>query len=113
MKNLGNLMKQAQAMQEKMAEMQARLAEMEVEGQAGAGMVRAVVNGKGEVKRMRIEPSVVDPADVGMLEDLIVAACNDARAKADAMNAEETQKLMGGLGLPPGLGLPGGFKLPF
>ena len=74
MKNLGNLMKQAQAMQEKMAEMQARLAEMEVEGQAGAGMVRAVVNGKGEVKRIRIEPSVVDPQDVGMLEDLVVAA---------------------------------------
>ena len=113
MKNLGNLMKQAQAMQEKMAEMQARLAEMEVEGQAGAGMVRAVVNGKGEVKRIRIEPSVVDPQDVGMLEDLVVAACNDARAKADAMSAEETQKLMGGLGLPPGLSLPGGFKLPF
>jgi DNA-binding YbaB/EbfC family protein len=113
MKNLGNLMKQAQAMQEKMAEMQARLAEMEVEGQAGAGMVRAVVNGKGEVKRIRIEPNVVDPQDVGMLEDLVVAACNDARAKADAMSAEETQKLMGGLGLPPGLGLPGGFKLPF
>lgn len=113
MKNLGNLMKQAQAMQQKMAELQERLAQMEVEGQSGAGMVKAVVNGKGEVKRMRIEPSVVDPADVGMLEDLIVAACNDARAKADAMNAEETQKLMGGLGLPPGLGLPGGFKLPF
>ncbi|MEY4679452.1 MAG: YbaB/EbfC family nucleoid-associated protein [Alphaproteobacteria bacterium] len=113
MKNLGNLMKQAQAMQEKMAEMQARLAQMEVEGQAGAGMVRAVVNGKGEVRRIRIEPSVVDPQDVGMLEDLVVAACNDARAKADAMSAEETQKLMGGLGLPPGLGLPGGFKLPF
>ena len=113
MKNLGNLMKQAQAMQEKMAEMQARLAQMEVEGQAGAGMVRAVVNGKGEVRRIRIEPSVVDPQDVGMLEDLVVAACNDARAKADAMSAEETQKLMGRLGLPPGLGLPGGFKLPF
>ena len=113
MKNLGNLMKQAQAMQEKMAEMQSRLGQMEVEGQAGAGMVRAVVNGKGEVRRIRIEPSVVDPQDVGMLEDLVVAACNDARAKADAMSAEETQKLMGGLGLPPGLGLPGGFKLPF
>ncbi len=113
MKNLGNLMKQAQAMQEKMAEMQARLAQMEVEGQAGGGMVKAVVNGKGEVRRIRIEPSVVDPQDVAMLEDLVVAACNDARAKADAMSAEETQKLMGGLGLPPGLGLPGGFKLPF
>jgi DNA-binding YbaB/EbfC family protein len=106
-------MKQAQAMQQKMTELQEKLAQIEVEGQSGAGMVRAVVNGKGEVKRIRIEPSVVDPADVGMLEDLIVAACNDARAKADAMNAEESQKLMGGLGLPPGLGLPGGFKLPF
>jgi DNA-binding YbaB/EbfC family protein len=113
MKNLGNLMKQAQAMQQKMTELQEKLAQIEVEGQSGAGMVRAVVNGKGEVKRIRIERSVVDPADVGMLEDLIVAACNDARAKADAMNAEESQKLMGGLGLPPGLGLPGGFKLPF
>ena len=113
MKNLGNLMKQAQAMQQKMTELQEKLAQIEVEGQSGAGMVRAVVNGKGEVKRIRIEPSVVDPADVGMLEDLIVSACNDARAKADAMNAEESQKLMGGLGLPPGLGLPGGFKLPF
>ena len=101
MKNLGNLMKQAQAMQQKMAEMQEKLGQIEVEGQSGAGMVRAVVNGKGEVKRIRIEPAAVDPAEIGMLEDLIVAACNDARAKADAMTAEETQKLMGGLGLPP------------
>lgn len=113
MKNLGNLMKQAQAMQQKMAEMQERLGQMEVEGQAGAGMVRATVNGKGEVKRIRLEPAAVDPSEIGMLEDLIVAACNDARAKADALNAEETQKMMGGLGLPPGMGLPGGFKLPF
>jgi DNA-binding YbaB/EbfC family protein len=113
MKNLGNLMKQAQAMQQKRAEMQERLGQIEVEGQSGAGMVRATVNGKGELKRIRIERAAVDPADVGMLEDLIVAACNDARGKADAMTAEETQKMMGGLGLPPGLSLPGGFKLPF
>jgi DNA-binding YbaB/EbfC family protein len=113
MKNLGNLMKQAQAMQTKMAEMQEKLALIEVEGQAGAGMVKATVSGSGEVKRIKIEPSVVDPTDVGMLEDLVVAACNDARAKAEAMKAEETQKLMGGLGLPPGFNLPGGFKLPF
>ena len=73
MKNLGNLMKQAQAMQQKMTELQERLAQMEVEGQSGAGMVKAVVNGKGEVKRMRIEPSVVDPADVGMLKQYIAA----------------------------------------
>jgi len=113
MKNLGNLMKQAQAMQQKMAEMQERLGQIEVEGQSGAGMVRATVNGKGELKRIRIEPAAVDPQDIGMLEDLVVAACNDARSKADAMTAEETQKMMGGLGLPPGLSLPGGFKLPF
>lgn len=113
MKNLGNLMKQAQAMQQKMAEMQEKLGQIEVEGQAGAGMVKATVSGKGEVKRIRIDPGVVDPADVGMLEDLVVAACNDARVKAEAMMAEETQKLMGGLGLPPGFNLPGGFKLPF
>jgi DNA-binding YbaB/EbfC family protein len=113
MKNLGNLMKQAQAMQQKMAEMQERLGQIEVDGQAGGGMVRATVTGKGELKRIRIEPRVVDPSDIGMLEDLIVAACNDARVKAEAMTAEETQKMMGGLGLPPGLGLPGGFKLPF
>jgi len=113
MKNLGNLMKQAQAMQQKMAEMQEKMAQTEFEGQAGAGMVKATVSGKGEIKRIKIEPSAVDPADVGLLEDLIVAACNDARGKAEAMMAEESQKLMGGLGLPPGFNLPGGFKLPF
>lgn len=107
MKNLGNMMKQAQAMQQKMAEMQEKLALIEVDGQAGGGMVKATVNGKGEVKRIKIEASVVDPADVGMLEDLIVAAYADARGKADAAMQEETQRLMGGLGLPPG------FKLPF
>ncbi len=107
MKNLGNMMKQAQAMQQKMAEMQATLAQIEIEGQAGGGMVKATVNGKGELKRLKLEPSVVDPTDVGMLEDLIVAACSDARGKAEAASAAETQKLMSGLNLPPG------FKLPF
>jgi DNA-binding YbaB/EbfC family protein len=107
MKNLGNMMKQAQAMQQKMAEMQERLAQMEVEGQSGGGMVKATVSGKGEVKRIKLDKTVVDPSDIGMLEDLIVAACNDARGKAEAEMAAETQKLMGGLGLPPG------FKLPF
>jgi len=113
MKNLGALMKQAQQMQAKMAEMQEKLAATEVVGRAGGGMVEATMTGKGEVKRLRIEPAAVHPADVGMLEDLVVAACNDARVKAEAMSAEETQKIMGGLGLPPGLGLPSGFKLPF
>lgn len=107
MKNLGNMMKQAQAMQQKMTEMQEALAQLEIQGQSGGGMVKATVNGKGELKKLKLEPSVVDPADIGMLEDLIVAACSDARAKADAASAAETQKLMGGLNLPPG------FKLPF
>lgn len=107
MKNLGNLMKQASAMQQKMAEMQEKLAQIEVEGSAGGGMVKAFVNGKGELKRVKLEAGVVDPSDPTMLEDLIVAAYADARGKADAAMQEETQKLMGGLGLPPG------FKLPF
>jgi DNA-binding YbaB/EbfC family protein len=106
MKNLGNLMKQAQQMQAKMAEMQERLGQTEVEGAAGGGLVRATVTGKGEVKRLKIEPSLVDPKEVEVLEDLIVAAINDARAKADAAAAEEMKKMTGGLSLPPGMKLP-------
>ena len=107
MKNLGNLMKQAQQMQAKMAEMQEKLAAMELSGAAGGGMVNATVNGKGEVKRVKIDKSIVDPNDVEMLEDLVVAAINDARSKIEAAAAAEMQKITGGLDLP------GGFKLPF
>ncbi len=107
MKNLGNLMKQAQQMQAKMAEMQEKLAAVEIGGAAGGGMVSATVSGKGEVKRIKIDKSIVDPNDVEMLEDLIVAAINDARGKVEAHAASEMEKLTGGLGLP------GGFKLPF
>ncbi len=106
MKNLGNLMKQAQQMQAKMQEMQQRLAEMEVEGASGGGMVKVTATGKGDVKRLKIDKSLVDPNDVEVLEDLIVAAINDARGKADAMSVEEMQKLTGGLNLPPGIKLP-------
>ncbi len=106
MKNLGQLMKQAQQMQTKMAEMQEKLAAMEVEGAAGGGLVHATVTGKGELKRLKIEPSLVDPKEVEVLEDLIVAAVNDARGKMDAMAAEEMKKLTGGLQLPPGMKLP-------
>lgn len=106
MKNLGNLMKQAQQMQAKMAEMQERLAAAEVEGAAGGGLVRATITGKGEVKRLKIEPSLVDPKEVEVLEDLVVAAINDARGKADAMAADEMKKVTGGMNLPPGLKLP-------
>ncbi|AWK87455.1 YbaB/EbfC family nucleoid-associated protein [Azospirillum thermophilum] len=107
MKNIGAMMKQAQQMQAKMQEMQARLAEVEVSGQSGAGMVNVTVNGKGELKKVKLDKAVVDPEDVEVLEDLIVAAFNDAKSKVERQVAEETQKLMGGLSLPPG------FKLPF
>ena len=107
MKNLGQLMKQAQAMQQKMAEMQAQLEAVEMTGIAGGGMVELVLNGKGEVKRIKIDKAVVDPAEVEVLEDLLVAAFNDAKAKVSSHAEAEMQKLTGGLGLP------GGMKLPF
>jgi hypothetical protein len=104
--NLGKMMKQAQELQSKMAEMQERLAEAEVEGSSGAGMVTAVLNGKNELKRLKIDPSLVDPADVEVLEDLIVAAVNDARTRVEQHVKEEMSKVTGGLNLPPGMNLP-------
>ena len=106
MKNLGQMMKQAQEMQAKMAEMQGRLGEIEVPGQAGGGMISVVLNGKGEVRSLKIDPALVDPAEVEVLEDLIVAAFSDAKGKVEAAVQEETSKLMGGLKLPPGMKLP-------
>ncbi len=105
MKNLGQLMKQAKEMQTRMAELQQRLAETEVEGAAGGGMVTAAMNGKGELKRLKIDPSLVDADEVEMLEDLIVAACADAKGKVEAKLAEEMQQITGGLPLPPGMNL--------
>ena len=106
MKNLGQMMKQAQQMQAKMAELQARLGDMEVSGQSGGGMVQATLNGKGELKRLKVDPSLAKADEVEVLEDLVVAAVNDARQRADAMVAEEMSKLTGGLQLPPGMKLP-------
>ena len=106
MKNLGQMMKQAQEMQAKMAELQARLEAVEIAGASGGGMVSVAVNGKGELRAVKIDPKLVDPAEVEVLEDLIVAACNDAKAKVEARVAEEMAKLTGGLQLPPGLKLP-------
>lgn len=102
MKNIGDLMKQAQALQQRFTEAQERLGQVEAEGQSGAGMVRVTVNGKGVTKRVQIDPSIVDPKDVGMLEDLILAAINDAKTKIDAKSKDEMSKLTGGLPLPPG-----------
>ena len=104
--NIGQMMRQVQEMQTKMASMQERLGQEEVSGQAGGGMVVATMNGKGELKKIKIDAKLVDPAEIEMLEDLIVAACNDAKAKAEKSIASETEKMMGGLKLPPGVKLP-------
>ena len=106
MKNLAGMLKQASQMQQKMEEMQAKLAATEVEGAAGAGMVRVVLNGKGEMRAVRIDPKLAGEGDVEMLQDLILAAHNDAKRKAEAANSEEMQKLTAGLPLPPGMKLP-------
>jgi len=106
MKNLAGLMKQAQEMQDRMQEMQAKLENMEVEGVSGAGLVTVVLNGKGEMRRLTLDPKVVDPADTEMLQDLIVAAHTDAKRKAEATSAAEMQKITAGLPIPPGMKLP-------
>ncbi len=106
MKNLSGLMKQAQQMQTKMAEMQAKLEGMEIDGEAGAGLVKITLNGKGDLRRIKIDPKVIDPADAEMLEDLIVAAHANAKQKLETAAAEEMQKVTGGLQLPPGMKLP-------
>ncbi len=102
---LGGLMKQAQAMQENMKKAQEQLAQMEVEGQAGAGMVKVVMTGAHEVRRVSIDPSVMD--DREMLEDLVAAALNDAVRRGEALSKEKMSGFTAGLNLPPG------FKLPF
>ncbi len=106
MKNFGQLMKQAQEMQSKIQDMQTRLADIEVTGQAGAGLVTVTMNAKNEVRRVAIDPSLFNAEDATVVEDLIVAACADARGKAESRAAEEMQKIAGGLNLPPGLNLP-------
>jgi DNA-binding YbaB/EbfC family protein len=105
-KNIGQLMKQAQQMQTRMAEMQAKLSEIEMSGQSGGGMVTAVMNGKGELRKITLDKAAVDPEDVEILEDLIIAAIADAKNKIETHVAAETQKLMGGMQLPPGMKLP-------
>ncbi len=106
MKNLGQMMKQAQQMQAKMAELQEKLADAEMTGTAGGGMVQVTMNGKGELRAVKIDPGLLTPDDVEVLEDLIVAAANDAKSKVEAEVAEEMQKLTGGIALPPGMKLP-------
>ena len=106
MKNLGNMLKEAQKLQSRMADIQAKLADIELDGSAGGGMVTVTMNGKGEMRRVKIDPALVDPNEVEILEDLLVAASNDAKAKVEAYVQEEMGKLTGGLNLPAGLKLP-------
>lgn len=106
MKNLAGLMKQAGQMQQKMQEMQERLDGMVLEGSSGAGMVTVSLTGKGEMRGVRIDPKLVDPPDIEMLQDLIVAAHADARRKVETAAAEEMQKVAGGMSLPAGMKLP-------
>jgi DNA-binding YbaB/EbfC family protein len=104
--NIQQLMKQAQAMQKKMAELQEKAAQVEMEGSAGGGMVVFTINGKGEAKKLKIDPKIVDPSDVETLEDLVIAAYNDAKRKSDEHMQQEMAGLTGGMGLPPGMKLP-------
>ena len=102
--NIGQMMKQAQMMQENMRRMQEQLGTIEVEGQSGSGMVKIAITCKHEVRRVSIDPSLT--ADREMLEDLLVAAFNDAARKVEATVAEKMGSLTAGLGLPAGLKLP-------
>jgi DNA-binding YbaB/EbfC family protein len=103
MKNFNELMKQAQVLQQRFQEAQDKVAQVEAEGLSGGGMVKVTLNGKGLARSVKIDPSLADPKDVGMLEDLVLAAINDARTKVDARVSDEMANVTGGLPLPPGM----------
>ena len=105
MKDLMGMMKQVQDMQAKMQQMQQELADMEVVGQSGAGMVTVTLNGKGEMRGLKIDPSLMKPEEAEIVEDLIIAAAQDAKSKVDAASQEKMQQVAGGLPIPPGLKL--------
>jgi DNA-binding YbaB/EbfC family protein len=107
MKNLGDMMRKAQEMQQKMGQIQEQILQITAEGQAGGGMVRVTMKGQGGLEKVTIDPTLVNPQEIDVLEDLIVAAVNDARQKLDAKSAEMMQQVTGGLSLPAG------FKMPF
>jgi len=100
MKGMGNMMKQAQKLQSKMLKLQEELADKTVETTSGGGMVKVVANGKQQVVSIEIEKEVVDPEDVDMLQDLVLAAVNDALAKSQDMVSGEMSKLTGGMNIP-------------
>lgn len=106
MKNLGKMMKQAQEMQSKMAGMQEELQKSEHQGTSGGGLVSVTLNGKFEMRSLQIDPSIFNSDDAEIVQDLIVAAYNDAKRKVDEFNKNEMAKLTGGIDLPEGMKLP-------
>lgn len=105
LKDLGGLMAQAQQMQQKIKDLQEELERHEIVGSSGAGMVKVTLNGKGETRKVEIDASLFKPDDKGVVEDLIVAAANDARTKVEAAMQEQMKQITGGLPLPPGFKL--------
>jgi len=106
MRDLMGMMSKAKELQDKMQSLQDELAEMTADGVAGAGLVTVTMTGKNELKSVKIDPSLLKPDETEILEDLIVAAHNDARGKAEQLAADKMRELTGGLGLPPGMKLP-------
>lgn len=104
--NIQKMMKQAQQLQSRMTELQDQLAAAEISGSAGGGLVTVTLSGKGEARRISVDPSLIVADEADVLEDLLVAAFNDAKAKVEAHMAERMAEITGGLKLPPGLQLP-------
>jgi len=105
--NMGEMMKKVQKMQAQMEESQKKLESIDVEGASGGGLIKITANGKGSIKKVKVDPTLLDPQEVEVLEDLLVAALLDTQAKVEEKAAEEMGKVTGGLKLP------GGMKLPF
>ncbi len=105
MRDLMGMMKQVQEMQAKMQQMQQELENQEITGQSGAGMVSVTLNGKGEIRGLKIDPTLMKPDETEIVEDLVIAAVQDAKAKVDAANQEKMKDMAGELPLPPGLKL--------
>lgn len=106
MVNIGNMMKQAQQLQKKMAEAQEKLNSIEVEGTSGGGMVKVLATAKGDIKRITLDDSLMSKDEKEMTEDLIVAAINDAKKKGEIASQEEMKSVTGGIPMPPGMKLP-------
>lgn len=106
MRGINQMLQQAQKLQKQMDEMQKQLDSTEVEGHSGGGMVKAMVSGKGDLKKIKLDPSLLDPSEAEILEGLIIAAVHDAKSKADSQASSEMSKLTGGLSLPAGMKMP-------